>query len=93
MKEHEFSKGTVDNSLYCKKKGDDILIVVVYVDDIMFDSNNADFCFEFPEIMKSKFEMSMLGELSFFLGLQIAQLKKGIFISQIKYAKEMLEKF
>lgn len=71
LQEQGFIKGVVDSNVYFKIKGDSILIVVVYVDDIIFGIDSTDFCSEFPEVMKSKFEMSMLGELSFFLGLQV----------------------
>jgi hypothetical protein len=65
----------------------------IYVDDIIFGSTNELFCEEFGKIMSKEFEMSMIGELSFFLGLQIKQLKHGMFVSQIKYLKDMLKKF
>jgi hypothetical protein len=70
-----------------------MLIIVVYVDDIIFGSNDDRMSQKFAEEMQKEFEMSMLGELSFFLGLQITQTNKGIFISQTKYIKEMLKKF
>jgi hypothetical protein len=66
---------------------------VVYVDDIIFGGNMKEMFQEFAIEMQKEFEMSMLGELSFFLGLQISQSDKGIFISQTKYIKEMLKKF
>lgn len=69
-----------------------MVMVVVYVDDIIFGGKKDTLCREFADQMQSKFEMSMLGELTYFLGLQIFQQDKGIFISQIKYAKEMLKK-
>jgi hypothetical protein len=69
------------------------LIIVVYVDDIIFEGNINKMCQEFAIEMKKEFEMSMLGELSFFLGLHISKFEKDIFISQTKYNKEMLKKF
>ncbi|XP_043714653.1 uncharacterized mitochondrial protein AtMg00810-like [Telopea speciosissima] len=69
------------------------LVVVVYVDDIIFGGHSDVVCKQFAERMKTEFEMSILGELSYFLGLQVNQKKNGIFISQVKYAKEMLKKF
>ena len=72
---------------------DDILIVLVYVDDIVFGSNDDALSQGFSILIQSEFEMSMLGELSYFLGLQISQLKNGKFLSQTKYAKEMLKRF
>ena len=67
--------------------------MLVYVDDIIFRSNNASLVQWFASAMKSEFEMSMIGELSFFLGLQITQRSEGIFISQEKYLREMLKMF
>jgi hypothetical protein len=66
---------------------------LVYVDDIIFGCTNESFVQWFANSMKTKFEMSMIGELSYFLGLQVKQSSKGIFISQEKYLKEMLKKF
>lgn len=88
-----FTSGGVDNNLYVKVEGDDILVVEVYVDDNIFCCNNDSMFKKFSKIMESEFEMSMLGELTFFLGLQVMQLEQGIFLSQTKYAKEMLKKF
>lgn len=67
-------------------------MVVVYVDDIVFGGDD-NVCKDFALQMQTKFEMSMIGELSFFLGLQVSQLGAGIFLSQTKYTKEMLKKF
>jgi len=63
------------------------------VDDIIFGSNNEELCETFVEIMKSEFEMSMMGELNYFLGLQVKQLKDDIFLNQAKYCKDLLRKF
>ena len=70
-----------------------MIIVVVYVDDIIFGSNLQILSVNFAFEMKKEFEMSMLGELTFFLGLQVCQIDKGIFISQTKYIKDMLKRF
>ncbi|GKE01947.1 retrovirus-related pol polyprotein from transposon TNT 1-94 [Tanacetum coccineum] len=67
-----FSKGTVDPTLFISRKGKDILLVQIYVDDIIFVSNTTELCDKFSEIMCSKFKMSMMGKISFFLGLQIS---------------------
>ncbi|GJR49850.1 putative ribonuclease H-like domain-containing protein [Tanacetum coccineum] len=71
----------------------DIMLVQVYVDDIIFGSTNKSWCDEFEALMKSRFQMSSMGELTFFLGLQVKQNKGGIFISQDKYVAEILKKF
>jgi len=63
------------------------------VDDKIFGSNNGKLCETFVEIMKSEFEMSMMGELNYILGLQVKQLKDGIFLNQAKYCKDLLRKF
>ncbi|GJR22261.1 retrovirus-related pol polyprotein from transposon TNT 1-94 [Tanacetum coccineum] len=70
-----------------------ILLVQIYVDDIIFGSTKKELCDEFEKLMKDKFQMSSMGELTFFLGLQVQQNKKGIFISQDKYVHEILRKF
>lgn len=93
IKEKGFRKGNADNNLYFKVEGNHMIIVVVYVDDIIFWGNKDTLCKEFVDQMKLEFEMSMLGELSFFLGLQVSQWDKGIFVSQTKYARDMLKKF
>ena len=85
--------GKVDTTLFTKKLGDDLFVMQIYVDDIIFGSTNQDFCEEFSKMMASEFEMSMIGELSYFLGLQIKQMKNGTFVSQGKYIKDMLKKF
>ena len=80
----------VDTTLFIKKIGKDLFVLQIYVDDIIFGSTNQDFCDEFGKMMANEFEMSMIGELSYFLGLQIKQLKNGIFVSQGKYIKNEL---
>ncbi|GJW84603.1 putative ribonuclease H-like domain-containing protein, partial [Tanacetum coccineum] len=71
----------------------DILLVQVYVEDIIFGSTKKELCFAFEKLMHEKFQMSSMGELTFFLGLQVKQKKDGIFISQDKYVDEILKKF
>ncbi|GKA21620.1 retrovirus-related pol polyprotein from transposon TNT 1-94 [Tanacetum coccineum] len=90
---HEYKMGMVDNTLFTKKKSSNLIIVQIYVDDIIFGSTCQDMCDEFAKIMHDEFEMSMMGELNFFLGLQIKQKEDGIFFNQSKYIKEMLRKF
>ena len=82
LQKQGFKKGGVDNNLYIKANENDLLIVVVYVDDIMFGSNKDKLTKGFAEEMKSEFEMSVIGELTFYLGLQIQQKDTGTFISQ-----------
>jgi len=87
-----FIMGKVDTTLFTKKIGNDLFIVQIYVDDIIFGSTDEDYCKEFGDMMAKEFEMSMIGELRYFLGLQVKQLKKGTFVSQGKYIKDMLKK-
>jgi len=91
--EKGFSRGNVDNTLFSKRKGKDIFLVQVYVDDIIFGLTNYTMCQEFSKLMQGEFEMSLMGELTFFLGLQIKQTRDDIFLSQTKYALELLKKF
>ena len=91
--ENDFERGKVDTTLFIKKSKHDILLVQIYVDDIIFGATNESLCKDFSNIMQSEFEMSMMGELRYFLGLQIHQTKNGIFINQSKYCKELLKKF
>jgi hypothetical protein len=89
----DFKIGKVDITLFTKRIGKDLFVHQIYVDDIICGSTKELFCEEFGKMMSNEFEMSMIGELSFFLGLQIKQLKDGIFVSQSKYLKDMLKKF
>jgi hypothetical protein len=93
LQQQGFKKGTTYNNIYIKIDNAEMMIIVVYMDDIIFGSNNDKMSQNFAEEMQEEFEMSMLGEFSFFLGLHITQTRKGIFISQTKYFREMLKKF
>jgi hypothetical protein len=88
-----FEIGKADPTLFTRKVDNDIFVCQIYVDDIIFGSTNKSLCEEFSRIMTKRFEMSMMGELTFFLGFQIKQLKEGTFISQTKYTNDMLKKF
>ncbi|WVZ50987.1 hypothetical protein U9M48_002183 [Paspalum notatum var. saurae] len=72
---------------------DDLFVCQVYIDDIIFGSTNEEYCKEFGKMMAMEFEMSMIGELTFFLGFQIKQLKEGTFIYQEKYTRDLLKRF
>ncbi|KAL8109829.1 hypothetical protein AgCh_025794 [Apium graveolens] len=76
-----------------KQHCDDIILVQIYVDDIIFGSTNEKLCQRFLKLMQSEYEMSMMGELSYFLVLQVSQISNEIFISQTKYIKDLLKKF
>nr|GEX62182.1 putative ribonuclease H-like domain-containing protein [Tanacetum cinerariifolium] len=91
--ENSFQRGQIDQTLFIKKKKGDILLVQIYVDDIIFGATNQYLCKSFKKLMKHKFQMSSMGELTFFLGLQVKQKEDGIFINQDKYVAEILKKF
>nr|GEX35306.1 uncharacterized mitochondrial protein AtMg00810-like [Tanacetum cinerariifolium] len=88
-----FFKGTIDLTLFIRRFHDDNLVVQVYVDDIIFGSTHPRYIQLFYDLMKSRFEMSMMGEMTFFLGLQVNQSPCGIFINQSKYVLEILKKY
>ncbi|GJX75692.1 putative ribonuclease H-like domain-containing protein [Tanacetum coccineum] len=88
-----FKRGKTDQILFIKKQKGDILVIQVYVDDIIFGSTNKELCSAYEKLMKDKIQMSSMGELTLFLGLQVQQKEDGIFISQDKYVAEILNKF
>ncbi|GJZ37340.1 putative ribonuclease H-like domain-containing protein [Tanacetum coccineum] len=88
-----YKRGQIDKTLFIKRVKGDILLVQVYVDDIIFGSTKKELCTEFEKLMHKKFQMNSMGELTFFLGLQVTQKDDGIFISQDKYVDEILKKF
>ncbi|GJR38172.1 putative ribonuclease H-like domain-containing protein [Tanacetum coccineum] len=91
--DNRIQRGQIDKTLFIKRVKCDILLVQVYVDDIIFGSTRKEMCIEFEMMMHKKFQMSSMGELTFFLGLQVTQKDDRIFISQDKYVDEILKKF
>ncbi|GKA02204.1 putative ribonuclease H-like domain-containing protein [Tanacetum coccineum] len=91
--DNRFQRRKIDKTLFIRRDKGDILLVQVYVDDIIFGSTKKSLCIEFEKMMHKKFQMSSIGELTFFLGLQVKQKEDGIFISQDKYVIEILKKF
>ncbi|GJW99781.1 retrovirus-related pol polyprotein from transposon TNT 1-94 [Tanacetum coccineum] len=87
-----FSKGYVNPTLFITKYGKDIFLVQIYVDDIIFGFTNPKLSKNFEKLMHNKFEMSIMGELNFFLGIPIHKSPRGIFINRAKYAQEILIK-
>ncbi|GJR54379.1 putative ribonuclease H-like domain-containing protein [Tanacetum coccineum] len=83
LEKHGYKRGTIDKTLFIRRNKKDII----------FGSTNKSWCDEFEALMQSRFQMSSMGELTFFLGLQVKQNKEGIFISQDKYVAEILKKF
>jgi hypothetical protein len=88
-----FKVGKADPTLFTKTCNGDLFVCQIYVDDIIIGSTNQKSCEEFSRVMMQKFEMSMMGELNYFLGFQVKQLKEGTFISQTKYTQDLLKRF
>ncbi|WVZ58134.1 hypothetical protein U9M48_008437 [Paspalum notatum var. saurae] len=88
-----FVMGSVDKTLFLLSRGGDTLIVQMYIDDIIFGGSSHALVSSFAEQMSREFEMSLMGELQFFLGLQIKQGPEGTFVHQAKYTRDILKKF
>nr|KAJ0214633.1 hypothetical protein LSAT_V11C400162490 [Lactuca sativa] len=88
--ENGYRRGAIENTLFIKNKGSDMVLVQIYVDDIIFGSPNETLRKEFAKIMSQRFEMSMMGKMTFFLGLEVQQQKTGISICQSKYISDLL---
>jgi hypothetical protein len=84
---------SVDKTLFTLNHGTDFLLVQIYVDDIIFGDSSHTLVSRFQEMMESEFQMSMMGELTFFLGIQVKQTKDGTFVHQAKYTKDLMKKF
>jgi hypothetical protein len=93
MLEHGYVMGSVDKTIFTLMYDTDFLLVQIYVDDIIFGGSSQTLVFRFQEMMENEFQMSMMGELTFFLGIQVKQTKEGIFINQTKYTKDLMKKF
>ena len=90
---HGFIRGKADQTLFIKKEDDELIVAQVYVNDIIFGSTKDELAYSFSKLMQGEFEMSMIRELTHFLGLQIHQKDSGIFLSQSKYARNLVKKF
>ena len=88
-----FQVGLIDPTLFTKRVGGNLFICQLYVHDIIFGYTNKVFNDEYAKLMSDKFEISMMGELEYFLGFEIKQLREGTFINQAKYTRDMLKKF
>jgi hypothetical protein len=91
--DHGYIMGSVDKTLFTLKHGTDFLLVQVYVNDIILSGSSHTLVSRFQEMMENEFQMSMMRELTFFLGIQVKQMKEGIFIYQVKYMKILIKKF
>ena len=84
---NSYEREMIDKTLFIKKSNSEIILVQINVDDIIFCATKDSLCEEFVVVMQGEFEMFMMEELSFFLGLQVKQSKDGIFLCQSKYCK------
>jgi hypothetical protein len=91
--EHGYVMGSVDKTLFTLKYGNDFLLVQIYVDDIIFGGSSHSLVLSFQAMMENEFQMSMMRELTFFLGIQVKQTKEGTFVHQAKYTKDLIKKF
>jgi isopentenyldiphosphate isomerase len=83
----------VFKTLFTLNHGTEFLLVQIYMDDIIFGGSSHTLVARFQEMMESEFQMSMMGELTFFLGIQVKQTKQGTFVHQAKYMKDLMKKF
>ncbi|CAM8901288.1 unnamed protein product [Rhodiola kirilowii] len=88
-----YTRGGVDKTMFVKRDNKYFIIAQIYVDDIVFGSNSQKMVDEFMAQMQSEFKMSMVGEMNYFLGLHAVQSKEGIFLTQAKYARNLVKKF
>jgi hypothetical protein len=88
---HGYVMGSVDKTLFTLNHGTDFLLVQIYMDDIIFVGSSHTLLFRFQEMMESEFQMSMMGELTFFLGIQVKQTKQGTFVHQAKYTNDLMK--
>jgi hypothetical protein len=91
--EHGYVIGSVDKTLFTLNHDTDFLLVQIYVDDIIFGGSYHSLVSRFQEMMESEFQMSMMGELTFFLDIQVKQTKQGTFVHQVKYTNDLMKKF
>jgi hypothetical protein len=93
LQEHGYIMRSVDKTLFTLNHDTDFLLVQIYVDDIIFGDSSHTLVSRFQEMMESEFQMSMMGELTFFLGIQVKQMKQDTFVHQAKYTKDLMKKF
>ena len=89
--ENQFKRGNAESTLFIQKNKKHFVVAQVYVNDIIFGSTNDNLVKSFADEMKTMFEMSMVGKLTYFLGLQVKQTDKGIYINYAKYAKNLVK--
>jgi isopentenyldiphosphate isomerase len=86
--EHGYVMGSVDKTLFILKHGNDFLLVQIYVDDIIFGGSSHSLVSSFQEMIENEFQISIMGELTFFLGIQVKKTKQDTFVHQAKYTKD-----
>jgi hypothetical protein len=91
--DHRYVMGSIDKTLFTLKHGNNFLLVQIYMNDIIFGDSSHVLVSNFQEMMEKEFQMSMMGELTFFLGIQVKQMKQDTFIHQAKYTKDLMKKF
>jgi hypothetical protein len=91
--DHGYVMGSIYISLFTLKHGNDFLRVQIYIDDIIFGGSSNVLVSSFQEMMENKFQMSMMGEHAFFLGIQVKEMKQGTFVHQAEYMKNLMKKF
>jgi hypothetical protein len=89
---HGYVMGSVDKTLFTLKHENDFLVVHIYVDDIIFGGSSHVLVSSFQEMMENEFQMSLMGALTFFFGIQVKQMKQGTFVHQAKYPKDLIKK-
>ena len=93
LTEHEFKRGSTDTTLFIRNDKNSFVVTQIYVDNIVFGATNDSLAYSFADEMKAIFEMSMVGELTYFLRLQVKQTNSRIYINQAKYARNLVKKF
>ena len=93
LTEHGFKTGSADTILFIRKDKNSFVVAQIYVDNIVFGATNDSLAHSFADEMKAMFEMSMVGELTYFLGLQVNKTNSGIYINQAKYARNLVKRF
>jgi hypothetical protein len=91
--DHGYVMESVDKTFIALKHSNDFLLVQIYVNDIIFSGSSHVFVSSFQEMKEKEFQMSMMGELTFFLGIYVKQTKQGTFVHQAKYMKDLIKKF
>ncbi|KAL1321588.1 hypothetical protein AAHE18_14G137900 [Arachis hypogaea] len=92
FQDNGFTRCIHEYALYVKEERGNLLFVCVYVDDLIFIGNNQIMFEEFKKVMAQEFEMSDMGLMSYYLGIEVKQIEDGVFISQQAYARELLKK-